>query len=165
MKASMIVVMIIILLCINHSNAFQLKKFSSSMKLRSKSNDDSSINSNDKNELIIGTTGTVANLICGYSLYVLKNTGCGLPAGPFGIEGALEGISYLEIVAIVCWSLITKVQTGGGLNEGPYGSLGLSEGLSYLTIIGGVAIAYFNLNDYGFLPGFLPNDQCFGINN
>ena len=153
----------ILLLIISQCYSFQLKTSLSSsrnkLKVSMNNNDDS------KNELIIGSTGTVANLICGYSLYVLKTTGCGLPPGPFGLEGAFEGISYLEVIGIVAWSLLTKIKTGGGLNEGPYGRLGLAEGLGYLVIIGGIVIAGLNLNDYGFLPGFLPNEQCYGINN
>ena len=35
-----------------------------------------------------------------YSEYVLKTTGCGLPAGPGGALGALEGISYLVVAGI-----------------------------------------------------------------
>ena len=159
----MLMILIVLFIIFAFSNGFQLKKtmlVKDRLKLSMSTADDSS-----KNELIIAGTANVANLICGYSLYVLKDTGCGLPPGPFGIEGAAEGVSYLEVVFIVAWSLLTKIQTGGGLNEGPYGLLGLAEGLSYLTVIGGVIIAVLNLNDYGFLPGFLPNEQCFGINN
>ena len=43
--------------------------------------------------------------------------------------------------------------------------LGLAEGLSYLTIVGGIIIGFLNLNEFHFLPGFLPNEQCYGINN
>jgi hypothetical protein len=69
------------------------------------------------------------------------------------------------VVGVFVWSLITKVQTGSGLKAGPAGLLGAAEGLSFLTVLGGIVIALLNLNDYGFLPGFLPNDKCFGINN
>lgn len=113
---------------------------------------------------LIGGVGVVSNLICDYSLYVLKTTSCGLPPGPFGLEGAAEGISYLAVIGIFAWSAIKKVTTGSGLPAGPAGLLGAAEGLSFLTIFGGIAIAFLNLNDYGFLPGFLPNDKCFGIN-
>jgi hypothetical protein len=40
---------------------------------------------------------------------LLQTTGCGLPPGPGGALGGLEGISYLAIVGIVGWSLYTKV--------------------------------------------------------
>ena len=33
-----------------------------------------------------------------YSLYVKVNTGKGLPAGPSGLLGAVEGLSYLALV-------------------------------------------------------------------
>lgn len=68
----------------------------------------------DKNYVAIGAAGVVANVVCDYSLFVLKTTGCGLPAGPFGLIGAAEGISYLIVVGIFLWSLITKVKTGTG---------------------------------------------------
>lgn len=57
-----------------------------------------------------------------------------------------------------------KVKTGSGLPAGPGGLLGAAEGLSYLTILGGIVIAGLNVVDFGFLPGFLPNDKCFEIN-
>ena len=113
----------------------------------------------------IGAIGVVSNIICAYSLYVLKTTSCGLPPGPFGLLGAAEGISYLAVVGILIWSLVKKVSTGSGLPAGPNGLLGAAEGLSFLTVIAGIAIGYLNYNDYGFLPGFLPNDKCFGINS
>ena len=37
--------------------------------------------------------GLVSQPIFWWSLYTLKTTGCGLPAGPFGLIGAAEGIS------------------------------------------------------------------------
>jgi hypothetical protein len=41
----------------------------------------------DSDAIILGAAGTIASVICGYSLYVLKTTSCGLPPGPFGLEG------------------------------------------------------------------------------
>ncbi|KAL4572449.1 hypothetical protein LXL04_019226 [Taraxacum kok-saghyz] len=49
--------------------------------------------------------GLIANPVIGWSLYTLKTTGCGLPPGPGGSIGALEGVSYLVVVGIVGWSL------------------------------------------------------------
>ena len=46
----------------------------------------------DENEgllLAAGLGGVFASCVTGYSLYTLKNTGCGLPAGPGGIVGAI----------------------------------------------------------------------------
>ena len=81
----------------------------------------------------IGTAGIVSNIVCDYSLYVLKTTGSGLPAGFFGLEGAAEGVSYLVVSAVFLWSLVTKIRTGSGLDAGPLGLLGAAEGLSFLT--------------------------------
>jgi len=72
----------------------------------------------------IGIVGVVSNIVCDYSLYILKTTGSGLPAGPYGLEGGIEGISYLAIVGIFAWSIITKIKTGNGLPAGPLGLLG-----------------------------------------
>jgi hypothetical protein len=113
----------------------------------------------------IGVAGVLSNLVCGYSLYVLRTTSCGLPPGFLGLEGAVEGVSYLVVVGIFFWSILKKLFTGSGLWAGPFGLLGAAEGLSFLTVLGGIVIAALNLVQYGFLPGFLPNEQCFGIND
>ena len=47
-----------------------------------------------------------------------RTTGCGLPAGPGGALGALEGVSYLWVVGLLAYSLYTKVKTGKGLPPG-----------------------------------------------
>jgi hypothetical protein len=122
-------------------------------------------NTVDQKVSTVALAGIASNVVCDYSLYVLKTTGCGLPPGLFGLEGALEGVSYLVVVGIFIWSLVTKVSTGSGLPAGKFGLVGLAEGLTFLTILGGIIIAVLNLLQYGFLPGFLPNDQCFGINS
>ena len=44
---------------------------------------------------VYGAGGVVASLVVFVSEATLKATGCGLPAGPFGSVGAIEGISYL----------------------------------------------------------------------
>jgi len=84
--------------------------------------------------------GALANPICLWSLYTLQTTGDGFPAGPYGLYGAAEGISYLVVTAIVGWSVFTKVQTGSGLPAGPGGALGAVEGVSFLTILIGLVV-------------------------
>ncbi|XWS33748.1 hypothetical protein CRYUN_Cryun22dG0110100 [Craigia yunnanensis] len=79
--------------------------------------------------------GLVANPVIAWSLYTLKTTGCGLPPGPGGSIGALEGVSYLVVVGIVGWSLYTITKTGSGLPNGPFGLLGAVEGLSFLSLL------------------------------
>ena len=91
-----------------------------------------------------------------WSLYTLKTTGCGLPAGPFGLLGAAEGVSYLVVVGFVAASLLNKLTSGRGLPAGPGGLLGAAEGLSFLTALAGLAVLGFQLADYGYLPEAVP---------
>ncbi|KAJ1629518.1 hypothetical protein T492DRAFT_593733, partial [Pavlovales sp. CCMP2436] len=83
---------------------------------------------------------------------------CGLPAGPNGLYGATEGVSYIVIVLLIGWSLFTKVTTGKGLPAGPFGLLGAAEGLSYLAALAGIVIAGLTFVDFGSIPEALPTD-------
>lgn len=60
---------------------------------------------------ILGAVGTIGAVITLYSESVLKSTGCGLPAGPLGLVGLAEGLSYLSVVGIGAFSLYRKVKT------------------------------------------------------
>ncbi|XP_010426608.1 PREDICTED: uncharacterized protein LOC104711611 [Camelina sativa] len=106
--------------------------------------------------------GLVSTPVIGWSLYTLKTTGCGLPPGPAGSIGALEGVSYLVVVGIVGWSLYTKTKTGSGLPNGPFGLLGAVEGLSYLSVLAILVVFGLQFLGNGSVPGPLPSDQCFG---
>ncbi|XP_075482367.1 uncharacterized protein LOC142522713 [Primulina tabacum] len=106
--------------------------------------------------------GLIATPLIGWSLYTLKTTGCGLPPGPAGSLGALEGVSYLVVVGIAAWSLYTKSKTGSGLPNGPFGLLGAVEGLSYLSLLAIVVVFGLQFLQQGSIPGPLPSDQCFG---
>lgn len=106
--------------------------------------------------------GLVATPVIGWSLYTLKTTGCGLPPGPGGSVGALEGVSYLVVVGIVAWSLFTKTKTGSGLPNGPFGLLGAVEGLSYLSLLAIIVVFGFQYFEQGSIPGPLPSGLCFG---
>jgi len=106
--------------------------------------------------------GLISTPVIGWSLYTLKTTGCGLPPGPGGSIGALEGVSYLVVVGIVAWSLYTKNKTGSGLPNGPFGLLGGVEGLSYLALVAIVVVFGLQYFQQGYIPGPLPADQCFG---
>ncbi|KAL4180551.1 hypothetical protein AMTRI_Chr13g125860 [Amborella trichopoda] len=98
----------------------------------------------------------------GWSLYTLKTTGCGLPPGPLGSLGALEGLSYLTVFGVVGWSVWVKVRTGSGLPAGPYSLLGAVEGASYLVLLAILAVFGLQFLDLGYIPGPLPGDRCFG---
>lgn len=91
--------------------------------------------------------GLIANPIVVVSLYNVASTGVGLPAGPYGIAGALEGVSFLIITVVIGAAAVSKVKTGSGLPAGPLGLLGLSEGLSFLSLL--LALLVFPLRELG----------------
>ncbi|XP_068655573.1 uncharacterized protein [Aristolochia californica] len=122
--------------------------------------DRSSGNGPAETAAIVG--GLVAVPVICWSLYTLKTTGCGLPPGPGGSIGAVEGVSYLVVVGIIAWSLYTKVKTGSGLPNGPFGLLGAVEGLSYLALLAILVVFGLQFIDKGFIPGPLPGEECFG---
>ena len=106
--------------------------------------------------------GLVATPVTLYSEFVLKTTGCGLPPGPAGSLGALEGVSYLVVVGILGLSASAKASTGSGLKAGPYGLLGAVEGLAFLALLAGLVVAGATIADTGGLPSPLPDARCFG---
>ena len=122
-------------------------------------NDDDSTSSwltNESDQVLLGVAGTIASLVTFYSEYTLKTTGCGLPAGPLGLLGALEGVSYLGVAGVAGFSLFKKVKTGSGLPAGPGGLLGAAEGLSFLAIVIGLIVLTFQILDYGYIPNAVP---------
>ncbi|PNH09080.1 hypothetical protein TSOC_004342 [Tetrabaena socialis] len=54
--------------------------------------------------------------------------------------GSIEGVSYLVVLAVIGWSIYTKVTTGSGLPVGPSGLLGAVEGVSYLSLLAGIVV-------------------------
>lgn len=65
----------------------------------------------ESEQTLLGVAGFVASITMLYSESVLFQTGCGLPAGPAGLVGAAEGVSYLGVVGLVGYSLFTKIRT------------------------------------------------------
>jgi hypothetical protein len=104
--------------------------------------------------LLAGMGSLAAGLVL-YSEYTLKTTGCGLPAGPGGVVGALEGVSYLAVVGIAGYSLYVKAKTGTGLQGGII--LGAAEGLSFLAIFVGLVVLAYQVADYGYIPNAVPS--------
>ncbi|GBG83605.1 hypothetical protein CBR_g37409 [Chara braunii] len=102
--------------------------------------------------------GLISLPVVAWSLFTLKATGCGLPPGPGGSLGALEGISYLVVVGIAGWSLLGKLK--GTPTEN--GLVNVIATLSYLTLLAGAVVFALQLLDYGFIPPPLPGEQCFG---
>eukprot|EP00980_Cylindrotheca_fusiformis_P031151 scaffold25895_cov108-Cylindrotheca_fusiformis.AAC.4 len=103
------------------------------------SNGDISKNAEDDDSIILGVSGLVAQPIVWVSLYFVATTGAGLPSGPFGLIGALEGISYLAVVALVSKSIGRRVmgderRRSSGSIDGEASLLRLSEQVSWFTL-------------------------------
>jgi len=110
----------------------------------------------ESDQLVVGIAGSLAALVMIYSEFVLSQTGCGLPAGPLGLVGAVEGLSYLSVVGLGGYSIFQKVTTGSGLPAGKYGFLGLAEGLAFLALLGGVIVLGLQVTNYGYIPNAVP---------
>lgn len=109
-----------------------------------------------QNEGFLAPLGLVASIIMLYSEFVLSQTGCGLPAGPAGLVGATEGLSYLTVLLIVSLSIYSKVTTGKGLPPGPNALLGGAEGLSFLAVAAGLVVLVLQITNFGFIPNAIP---------
>ncbi|XP_021824121.1 uncharacterized protein LOC110765333 [Prunus avium] len=143
-----------------HKTTTRLQAPAKVLAMAKQTSDDSSSSTIAEKAAIAG--GLVSTPVIGWSLYTLKTTGCGLPPGPGGSIGALEGVSYLAVLGIVGWSLYTKTKTGSGLPNGPFGLLGAVEGLSYLSLLSILVVFGLQFFQQGSIPGPLPSDQCFG---
>ena len=146
-----------------HNNDHRRRSNSYATKLSSAENGEDDIDSSatpslmgDSESTLLGISGIIASVVMLYSESVLFQTGCGLPAGPFGLVSATEGISYLGVVALVGYSLLTKIRTGNGLPAGPSGIVGAAEGLAYLAIFAGFWVLIAQVTNFGYIPNAVP---------
>lgn len=95
---------------------------------------------------LIQGVGMVAQPVVWISLYFVATTGAGLPAGPFGLLGALEGVSYLVVVGMVVTSLFKDSNT----------SKSTAERLSYFTLAAGLLTLVALVAQQGCVPNAKP---------
>lgn len=158
-RSSLIIAIFLSILAI--ANAFSLYKTTrkSFFNVHSLKPDFEDSSRPDSTLAVIGGFGLGSNALCDFSLYKLQTTMCGLPAGPYGLIGAAEGISYLVVLAIVFLSIQRKVTTGKGLPPGPVGLLGAAEGISYLTLLG-ILIIFSMMYYSNGMSGFSQSLGC-----
>jgi hypothetical protein len=87
---------------------------------------------------ILTTIGVAAQPIVWVSLYFVATTGSGLPNGPFGLLGGLEGIAYLVVLGLAL------------------GGKGLGKSLSRLSILAGLVVLASLVVDQGCVPNAKP---------
>jgi hypothetical protein len=108
---------------------------------------------------IIGIFGILASMVVLRSEFVLKTTGCGLPAGPFGIVGAIEGMSYLGVVGTAATAIVTATSANNDDNDNN-NNIGILRrvaiSLSVSAIIFGIVVLVFQIFDYGYIPNAVP---------
>lgn len=115
-------------------------------------------------EVLAAVAGLAATGIVAWSLATLKATGCGLPPGPGGVLGGLEGVSYLTVVGLAVWRLSARLKSSSGSSPtaGPGLLLGVAEGGAYSAIALGLAVLVLQVSERGFVPSALPDSHCYG---
>jgi hypothetical protein len=113
-------------------------------------------NDSDESVSIIGVAGLVAQPFVWVSLYFVATTGAGLPAGPFGLLGGLEGLAYLAVVGLVAASIGRSI-TGGSSSTGKNPLLlGMSERISWFTLVAALLTLLSLVVDQGCVPNAKP---------
>ena len=101
------------------------------------------------------SVGMIAQPIVWVSLYFVASTGAGLPSGPFGLIGALEGISYLVIVAVVSKDIYRNIVGKRVENQQarPFDSV---VWLSYVSVFAGLVVLANLVLKQGCVPNAKP---------
>ena len=118
------------------------------------------------------------------SEFVLKTTGCGLPAGPYGVVGAMEGLSYVVVVLTCATAIANYVSSSAAAaaaaaapapapavvvdDENSSSSSArtsstiasttklIAIALSSTAILLGIIVVIFQVLDYGYIPNAVP---------
>lgn len=95
--------------------------------------------------ILLEQLGILAQPIVGISLFSVATTGGGLPAGPLGLVGAVEGLSYLLVVLVALQAIRT-----------PSHERTTSQQLSLFTIGLGVVVLFLLITTQGCIPNAKP---------
>lgn len=110
--------------------------------------------SEDSVSTIFGVSGIIAQPIVWISLYFVATTGGGLPAGPFGLIGGLEGLAYVAVVVLAAASIGKKVMgVESSSSSSGYSPIVLAERISFVTLV----LALLTLMSLVVQQGCVPN--------
>ena len=97
---------------------------------------------------LLGSAGVISQPILWISLYFVATTGGGLPEGPFGILGAVEGLAYLSVVGLVFRRIINPKKSSGVLER--------AENLSIITLGASLLVLASLISKQGCIPNAKP---------
>ena len=97
---------------------------------------------------LLGSAGVISQPIVWISLYFVATTGGGVPEGPFGIFGAVEGLAYLSVVGLVFRRIINSKKSSGLLER--------AENLSIITLGGSLLVLASLISKQGCIPNAKP---------
>ena len=98
---------------------------------------------------LLGSAGVISQPFVWISLYFVATTGGGLPEGPFGIFGAVEGLAYLSVVGLVFRRIINSKKNSSGLLE-------RAENLSIITLGASLLVLASLISKQGCIPNAKP---------
>lgn len=148
---------------------FTSRHGSSGIVLRNRNNGDNNFDENNKNDStntgaassVVDYVGLACQPVVWVSLYSVATTGGGLPAGPGGSIGALEGLSYLIVLVL---ALLPKSALSATHADGAGETTGDKDGglflniqtLSRITIALGILILAGLAANRGCVPNAKP---------
>ncbi len=97
---------------------------------------------------LLGSAGVISQPIVWISLYFVATSGGGVPGGPFGIFGAVEGLAYLSVVGLVFRRIINPKKSSGVLER--------AENLSIITLGASLLVLASLISKQGCIPNAKP---------
>lgn len=131
---------------------------SSSLQSTGNDNNDNKGDGNDDDGLVLSRVFESIGLVCQpvvwISLYFVATTGGGLPAGPGGSIGAIEGISYLVVAFFALFPSSSDSSTSTSTSTST--TTTTTTTLSRITIALGILILFKLITDQGCIPNAKP---------
>lgn len=111
-------------------------------------------NSEPNTYSLVSAVGVGAQPIVWISLVTVATTGAGLPPGPYGLLGALEGVSYLIMLALV--GKVVYLNVAGDGDVASSNSTEFAERLAILSLALGLFVLASLVEKQGCVPNAKP---------